>query len=102
MLALVEGWTEDIDYILDIDGTVQNLSGMSVALQARDANKTTLSLSGSVSIADAATGKVRFSPAAADIKVSNSPMLIRWQVTDSGGKIAYFPNEGWERWVVRK
>lgn len=101
-LSLIEGWTEPIDYTLDVDGTVQPLSGMTVALEAVDSKKQSVSLSGGVSIIDATNGVVRFSPASEDIKVSNSPMLIRWKVTDASGDIAYFPNDAWERWSIRK
>lgn len=99
---LITGWTEDIDYILKADDVVVNLSGMTVAIQAKDQNGNAISMSGSLVIQDAAAGKVRFSPAAGDIsRVQSDTYYVRWKVTDGSGKISYFPNAGAEQWTIR-
>ena len=98
---LTPGWTEDIDYILAVDGTAQDLTDMTVAMIARDSEDTLLTLAGAVSVVDASAGQVRFSPAAADIIVANQPYRIRFKVTDTESKIAYFPNKEPELWYVR-
>jgi len=98
--SLVEGWTEDVDYTLSIDGTAFNLTGHTVALQAKKQDGTVITLTGAVIVTAATTGKVRYNPSAGDILQANGPMLIRWKVTDGGGLIAYFPNGDPERWNV--
>jgi len=101
MVHVVEGWTERIRCQLVADGSAQNLTGMTVALQAYSRTGTALTLTGTAGIVTAADGEVYFDPAAADLKATNSPMLVRWKVTDGSGKIAYFPSKGPDQWVVR-
>ena len=97
----VEGWTEPINYQLLADGVAQNLTGMTVALVGYQNAGKLFPFGGSVSVTDAVNGKVVFTPAAADLVAKGSPYNIRWKVTDSLGKIAYFPNQSPEVWVVQ-
>jgi hypothetical protein len=107
-ISLVTGWTEDIDYVLKtraVDETVAtavDVSGMDVAIQARDQHGNIIPLNGELTVTDAANGKVRFVPAAADInRATASTYYVRWKVTDGGGNISYFPHEGAEEWTIR-
>jgi hypothetical protein len=100
-LDLVEGWTEPIRYQLTADGAVDDYTNMTVALVAHDKHGTALALAGSVNWSDATTGIVVYSPDAADLLRINSPMRIRWRVTDTDDKVAYFPNSEPEEWTIR-
>jgi len=101
-IDIVSGWTEDVDYILKVDGVALDLTNMTVAIVARKPSGSEITLTGTLTITDAANGVVRFSPAVADIALATtSSYHVRWKVTDSGGKISYFPNAEAEEWTVR-
>ena len=73
---------------------------MTVALVAHSRTGALITLTGSAGIETAATGSVYFDAAASDLKAADSPLLIRWKVTDGSGKIAYFPSRAPEEWIV--
>lgn len=100
-LEIIEGWTGDLDFQLKSDGVVVNLSGMTVALILQDSNNAPVSFAGTTVILDAATGKVRFSPNAADLVAAKSPYNARWKVTDGASKIVFFPSGTDDIWTVR-
>lgn len=101
-ISLVTGWTSPIDYILKADGTAVNLTGMTVAIQVYGRSGNTLSVSGAVEVTSPTTGAVRFTPASSDISRSRSLCYeVRFKVTDSNGKIAYFPNGAAEVWNIQ-
>jgi hypothetical protein len=97
----VEGWTVPLDFQLKDDNVAVNLTGMTVALVLQDNNGVVITPAGTTSIFDAVTGKVRFSPAAADLVASKSPYTARWKVTDGAGKVAFFPSGTDDVWIVR-
>jgi len=97
---LVQGWTDPINHVLLIDGVPLDLTGKTVALLVYDKNDVAVAYTGTVSVPDATAGKVRFSPAAADLLAANAPYKIRWRVT-SAGKVAFFPNKQPWQWNVR-
>lgn len=99
---LVEGWTDPVDCILKADGVALNLTGITVAMLAYDRANTLLTLTGTVSVPSAATGQVRFTPAATDLLNANSPMKVRWKLTDGAGKVRFIPNADADKWTVRK
>ncbi len=100
-LNIREGWTERIKYALTINaGTILDLTGMTVALVGVDRASAALAFSGAVGIADAAGGVVYFDPAVTDLSASNSPYRLRWKVTDTSGKIAYFPRTEPLTWAI--
>ena len=101
-LEIVEGWTGALDFQLFADGTAVNLTGMTVALIVTDKDGAGVTLAGTASIQDAATGKVRYAPAAADFDDAKSPYTFRWRVTDAGGLIVFFPHAAPEELAVRK
>lgn len=101
MDELVQGWTDPINHILKADKVIVNLTGMTVALLLYDKLDALVAFTGTVSVPDAAGGKVRFSPAANDFLAASSPYKMRWKVTDGAGKISFFPNQTAYPWIVR-
>ena len=97
---LVEGWTERIIYQLFADGVAHALTGGAVTLQLHTRTGAPVAFAGTSNILDAATGKVYFDPASTDLLAANSPYLVRWKFTDSGGKFSFFPNSEYEYWIV--
>ncbi len=99
-LSLVEGWTGTIYYVLAAEDF--DFTGCTIEVLAYDKEDEVITLSGTAALVSATTGTVSFAPAANDILASNSPMKIRWKVTDTGGEVFYFPNGAAERWTVFK
>jgi hypothetical protein len=99
---LVEGWTDPINQQLLNDGAAVNITGCTIALLLYDKAGVLITLTGTTSIVDAATGKVRFSPGSSDLTVARSPIKARWRVTDSSSKVSFFPNDPPDVWTVRK
>ncbi len=81
------------------DGTALTMSGMSCEFVVHDYGGNALAISGAVTLESAAAWLVKYSPAAGDFIVGN----WRWRlkVTDSGGKIGYFPSAGYDELNVR-
>jgi hypothetical protein len=100
MQTLVQGWTERVKTQLFADGAAFNLTGFTVAMVVYTENGSIFAPAGTSGVDTAATGIVYFDPSAADLMAVNSPYLVRWKVTDSGGKSAFFPNGAAEQWVV--
>ena len=99
---VVEGETAPIDCQLVGDLVPYSLVGCTVAITALKMNGTVKTLVGTVSVTDAAAGKVRFSPDAADFVAADNIYRIRFMVTTAGGKIEPFPRGERENWVVQK
>lgn len=99
-LDLTAGQTEPIDYLLEADGAPVNLSGMTVELVLHRPNGDLVDVAGDVTTEDAAAGRVRYSPDAADLAPGH--YLARWKVTDGGGKVGYFPRGAPLAWSVWK
>jgi len=102
MINLVEGWTGNIDYQLKADGIAVNLNGLTVSIVARKQDGAAITLTGTLTITDEPTGKVRFAPGATDILAASSPCQVRFKVTDGFSKVTYFPSGGAEQWNIRK
>ena len=92
MKNLVQGWTEPLTAQLLDDGAVQPLTGASVVFLLYDKNGAAVSLGGTATIADAATGQVQYAPAAGDFVAASTPHKARWKITDGAGKISFFPS----------
>jgi hypothetical protein len=58
-------------------------------------------VSGKASIVTAASGSVKFEPAASDFRAAGSPYAVTWTVTDSNSDEAWYPNKEPEWWIVR-
>src|SRR3990167_8123075 len=88
---VVAGWTAAIDIDLKDDGaTPSGTLGGTVELVLKNAAGTSVDFSGDVAIQDATNWRIRISPDAADFVVGIYRGRIK--VTDTGGKVAYFPN----------
>ena len=97
---LVEGWTEVVDFQLKSDGVVVNLTGGTVELVLKGNDGLAVDTAGNTAILDAANGKVRYTPDAADLTAAKSPYSARWKVTLSA-KVSFFPSGGADEWIVR-
>lgn len=72
-----------------------------IALILKTAAGGSVTLLGPVVWSAPATGKVRYTPDAADLSAASSPYTARFKVTDSALKTAFFPDGIADRWVVR-
>lgn len=97
----VEGWTGDLDFYLRADGTTPSgtMSGMTVELILKDADGNQLETTGDVAVLSASAWTVRYSPDAADLPAGS--YRARFKVTDSNGKVVFFPNKAWDDWKIR-
>jgi len=98
---LVEGQTAAVDVQLTNRSTVPDLTGSTPELVLKGSDGSSVTTSGKVSWIDPALAQVRFSPASGDLVAAKSPYAARWKLTDGGGKVAYWPDDEPDRWVVR-
>lgn len=104
-LSLTEGWTEPIGYRLTKrkrNSTVasgRDLTGHTVNIIATS-DSGTVYFNRSVTLDNAINGEILYSPQSGDIVKANSPMNIKFKVTDPGGKISYHPMGKGERWEI--
>lgn len=103
-LAIREGWTERIRYRLTRNSPAvdMDLTGMTVELVGKDRASVALVFSGTVGSDDPANGIVYLDPATTDLLAATSPYRVRWKITDSFGKIAYFPREDPLVWNIEE
>lgn len=105
---LVEGWTERIRSQLFADGSPFDLTNydnnlpasVTMLLFGKDRAQVNYAGQAGVVSAEAASGIVFFDPGPNDLKASLSPYTVRWKVTDSAGKVAFFPNGDPDEWDV--
>lgn len=97
---VVVGWTSPIDIDLKDDGaTPSGTLGGTVTLILKDASGNSVDFTGNVTIQDATNWRVRVSPDSGDFSTAGV-YRGRIKVTDGSGKVAYFPNSFWDRWIV--
>jgi uncharacterized phiE125 gp8 family phage protein len=99
-LKLAEGWTAPIEETLKSNGAPVDLTGQIVTLILQTASGGLVDVTGNVTVPTPTTGVVRYSPDPTDLLAVETPHVARWKVTDSGGRVAYFPNEEGEVWTV--
>lgn len=99
---LTEGWTGPIDEQLLRDGSPYDITTMTVALILKTKSGALVSTTSTaeVTIFDSTAGIVRYLPTTADLKASLSPYSAKWKVTDSTGRIVFFPSGRPSRWDV--
>jgi hypothetical protein len=85
-IALVVGWTGPIDLILQSAGSAADLDGCTAELVVQG-----LGMSGSTTIVSASAGTVRYAPEPGDF-ASAGRYSARVKVTQSSGKVVFFPN----------
>lgn len=100
-LVVVEGLTAPISYQLLRDSVPYALTGYTVQLVGTKGTGSPLSFTGTLSVVDAASGKVDFLPNAADFKASDISYNVRWKVTRDDGKVLFFPRKRPEQWIVQ-
>jgi hypothetical protein len=101
-IQITEGWTGNIDMQLLADGVAVDLTGVTVALVLTGRDAVAVDTTGDVAVFEAATGKIRWNPDAADLAVTKSPYRIRAKVTDAVSKIVFFPSGPGGRVVVHR
>ncbi len=89
---ITAGWTAALDIRLLNRGATPagTMAGMTAELLLKDAAGNTIPTSGDVSIPDSGTWSVRYSPDPSDLTPGAYRMRVK--VTDSGGKVAYWPS----------
>jgi len=100
---IVQGQTAPIDVQLLRDRQPLDLSGLapgSVTLLLRGVNGIAVETAGDVSILEAATGKVRYTPSANAFAASPGTYSGRWRVVDGDGAVAFWPNRAVDLWIV--
>lgn len=98
---VVEGQTEPIDVQLLADSRPLDLTGTTTTLVLRDRDGALVDTStGVISVLDAMTGKVRYSPASTLFDATLSPYVGRWQVIDTALKVGFWPNRESDHWIV--
>lgn len=100
-IEVVEGWTGDLDFVLQADGVAVDLTGATVELILYKSDETLIDTSSDITVTDAASGAVSYSPDETDLLASESPLRSRFKVTDGSGKVVYFPNARMDTWTVR-
>lgn len=95
-IEITEGWTGDLDFTLTADGAAVDLTGATVEL-VLTTGSTVVDTSGDVTVVDAATGSVRYTPDPADL--TPGQYRAHWKVTD-GGKVVFYPNGRGDLWIV--
>jgi len=91
-IDFVEGWTGPLDFQLKGDGTVVDLTGLTVTGVSKDKKRNAVTLTSDVSILDATDGKVRMTPDTGDFEAENSPYSLRFKVVDGSTGIVFYPS----------
>ena len=76
------------------------LTGASVKFMMWGPGDAAVKVNAAATITDAATGKVSYTPLAANTDTPGD-YLVEWQVTFSGGAIETFPNSDWQKVRVK-
>ena len=84
------------EQLFDGTGAAVVLTGASVKFMMWAPGDAVVKVNATATITDAATGKVSYTPIAADTNTIGD-YLVEWQVTFSGGAIETFPNSGHQK-----
>jgi len=101
-VAIIEGQTAPLDWLLKANGTAQNLAGMTVEAVLKTVGGKPVQTAGDVQQFNSTAGIVRLDPDEVDFRAYRSPYTLSFKVTDPAGKIAYLPSTGPVIIVVRK
>lgn len=103
---VVEGWTGRLTFQLLADGAALDGTGLTVsALDLVDAHNHPVQTTGDFGWVTQSAGTVYYDPDASDFVAARGPYRLRYQVTDGGSKVVWFPNgkpdeiRVWERGV---
>jgi BppU N-terminal domain len=98
---VVEGQTEAIDVQLLADSRPVDLTGATPTLVLRDKTGALVDTSiGTITVLDAPTGKIRYSPPASLFDATKSPYVARWRVVDPATQIGFWPTREADQWFV--
>lgn len=106
MADFTEGWTGPIDVRLLAQATTTSTSApydvtnMTVALILKDAKGRIVSTSDDVSLFNSTGGVVRYIPDTRDFLTRRSPFTAKFAVTDSTGRVVFFPSGAPDVWRV--
>lgn len=99
LVKITEGWSQEIGpFTLRAQGDPVDLTGMTVALIVRSAATFKIVNSGRVRVASNQTtnpGQVFWRPEPSDFDTNDvdGPLYtFHWKVTDSAGRVVFFPN----------
>lgn|SRR5574341_387303 len=99
-VAIVEGWTGNLEFRLQDDGVAANLGSDAIAAEACDRRRLPVTLQGDLAVVAATEGRVRLNPDTGDFVAAQSPYELRFRrVTLSG--IVYYPSDEAVRVTVR-
>jgi hypothetical protein len=98
--CFVAGQTSPVDFTLKDGASAHDLTGYTaIELILRDRSGVAVDVAGDVTVVNAAAGKVRYTPDAADL--AEGVYLARWKVTDGGGVPYYWPGQDQpDVWIV--
>jgi hypothetical protein len=93
-VPIVQGWTGNLDFILEANGAAYDLSSASAvsAVAHRTGRSDAVVVDRAATVLDAAAGKVRFTPQSSDFTAKDGPYELRFKVT-LGGQVVFFPND---------
>jgi hypothetical protein len=99
--VLVIGWTSPIDISLLTQGAAPSgsMAGMTAELVLNDRHGTVIDTTGDISIPDVNVWTVRYSPDPLDLVPGVYRMRVK--ITDSGGRVAYWPSSDPDVLMVR-
>jgi len=94
LLDLTEGWTQEVGpFTLKSNLTPIDLTGLTVALVLKTNRGQEVSVATRVPTqTGGAIGQAYFTPDTEALVAANSPYTVHWQLTDTGGKVAFVPN----------
>jgi|SRR6185295_8921543 len=94
---ITAGWTGPLEIRLLSNNKTPagTMAGMTAALILKDKDGNAIDTSGDVSISDSDNWIVRYSPDPLDL--TEGLYRMRVKVTDSGGKVVYFPSGQWDQ-----
>ena len=97
LTEIVEGWTGALPFRLDADDVPVDLTGMTIKIVVADCHRrVVLDTTAGLTDTGATTGGiVAFAPSSSSASLlvtTYSPYRVRFRVTDSVGKVVFFPN----------
>ena len=86
------------EQLFDGAGAAVNLASATVRFQGLfvDSASVAQAIDQLATITDAPTGKVSYTPVAADTDTVGD-LMVQWKVTFSGGAVEHFPNSGYQK-----
>ncbi len=98
---IVEGSSNNVQFQLLDNGVPIDLSSLTVTLLLEDRTGTVVSSPGTVTVTDAANGKVQLTPTSTSVFVaSNGPYYARWKLVDVFNKVAFVPTSTRDVWAI--